>query len=132
LQSRHAPAHVALPLYADVIERYIEVGSWSHLLTTMRNLVPTLTSVGAYPVAALVLGAVTRTDQTPTYGEESERLSAAEAILVEQMSAAEFTTYRASGGVLDLAAAGRTAVTAIRSLLGSLQPIEAEEVVLDP
>ena len=43
LQSRHAPAHVALPLYADVIERYVEAGSWSHLLTTMRNLVPTLT-----------------------------------------------------------------------------------------
>ncbi len=36
----------ALPLYADVIERWLDVGSWSHLLTTMRNLVPTLTEVG--------------------------------------------------------------------------------------
>ena len=47
LQSRTAPALAALPLYADVIERWLDAGSWSHLLTTMRNLVLTLTEVGA-------------------------------------------------------------------------------------
>src|ERR1700755_2788723 len=62
LQSRHSPAQAALPLYADVIERWVDVGSWSHLLTTMRNLVPTLTQLGAYDAAAKILGAVTRKD----------------------------------------------------------------------
>ncbi|MGK2879394.1 MAG: ATP-binding protein [Mycobacterium sp.] len=47
LQSRHAPAGDALPLYADVIQRWIEVGSWSHLLTTLRNVVPTRAAIAA-------------------------------------------------------------------------------------
>ena len=131
LQSRHAPARVALPLYADVIERWVEVGSWSHLLTTMRNLVPTLTEVGAHSAAAQVLGSVTRPDQTPTYGEELERLSAAEAVLAAKLGATDYAQQRAAGNALDLAAAGRGAITAIRGVLDSLQPVEAEEVVLD-
>ncbi len=131
LQSRHATARVALPLYADVIERYVEVGSWSHLLTTLRNLVPNLTEVGVYAAAAQILGSVARSDQTPTYGEELERLAAAEAVLAEKLGAADYARERAAGSALDLATSGRAAITAIRGLLTSLQPVEAEEVVLD-
>lgn len=131
LQSRHAPAAVALPLYADVIERYVEVGSWSHLLTTLRNLVPTLSELAADAAAAEILGAVTLADQTPTYGAESERLAAAEAALADRLGSAVFARLRAAGGALDLAAAGRSAVAAIDALRRSLQPVEPEEVVLD-
>ena len=132
LESRTAPACAALPLYVDVIERWLDAGSWSHLLTTMRNLVLTLTEAGAYAVAAQVLGAVTRTDQTPTYGRELERLSADESVLRTRLGAADFEQQRAVGSTLGLAASGRAAVTVIRNLLDSLQPVEAEEVVLDP
>ena len=132
LQSRTAPARAALPLYVDVIERWLDAGSWSHLLTTLRNLVPTLTEVGAYSAAAQVLGAVTRPDQTPTYGVELERLSAAESALRTRLGAADFEHQHTVGSTLDLAAAGRAAVTGIRGLLGSLQPVKPEEVVLDP
>ena len=131
LQSRTAPPRVALPLYADVIERWLAVGSWSHLLTTMRNLVPALTQVEADATAAQVFGAVTRPDQTPTYGQELERLSVAESALRARMGAVDFGQHRAVGGARDLAASGRAAVTAIRSLLDSLQAVETEEVVLD-
>ena len=109
----------------------MEVGSWSHLLTTMRNLVPTLTASGAYAEAAQILGSVTRPDQTRTYGEESERLSAAETELSDRLGAAHYTRIRAAGSALDLAESGRVAITTIRGRLNSLQPVEAEEVVLD-
>ena len=132
LQSRMAPARAALPLYADVIERWLDAGSWSHLLTTMRNLVPTLTEVGADSAAAQVLGAVTRPDHTPSYGQELERLSAAESVLRTRLGAADFEKQRAVGSTLDLAASGRAAVTVVRDLLDSLQQVEPEEVVLDP
>ena len=132
LQSRTAPARAALPLYADVIERWLDAGSWSHLLTTMRNLVPTLTEVGADSAAAQVLGAVTRPDHTPSYGQELERLSAAESVLRTRLGAADFEQQRAVGSTLDLAASGRAAVTVVRDLLDSLQQVEPEEVVLDP
>ena len=111
LQSRTAPARAALPLYADVIDRWLEAASWSHLLTTMRNLVPTLIEVGADAAAAQALGAVTRPDQTPTYGQELERLSAAESVLRTRLGAADFEHQRAVGSTLDLAASGRAAVT---------------------
>ncbi len=117
LQSRHASARSALELYADVIERWVEVGSWSHLLTTLRNLVPTLTEAGGYNSAARVLGSVTRHDQTPTYGEELVRLSKSESVLADTLGAADFARQRAAGCALDLAAAGIAAVTAIRVLL---------------
>ena len=132
LQSRTAPARAALPMYADVIERWLDAGSWSHLLTTMRNLVPTLTEVGADSAAAQVLGAVTRPDHTPSYGQELERLSAAESVLRTRLGAADFEQQRAVGSTLDLAVSGRAAVTVVRDLLDSLQQIEPEEVVLDP
>ena len=132
LESRTAPPRASLPRYAEVIQRWLDVGSWSHLLTTMRNLVPTLTEVGADAGAAQLLGAVTRSDQTPTYGQELERLSAAEAVLETRLGAAEFAQQRAVGSARDLAASGRAAVTVIGGVLDSLQPVEPEEVVLDP
>jgi hypothetical protein len=122
LQSRTAPAREALPLYADVIERWLDAASWSHLLTTMRNLAPTLTEVGEYVAAAQALGAVTRPEQTPTYGSELDRLSAAEETLRAELGVADFERQRAVGSARDLAASARAAVTAIRELLGdSLQ-----------
>jgi predicted ATPase len=122
LQSRTAPAREALPLYADVIERWLDAGSWSHLLTTMRNLVPTLTEVGEYAAAAQALGAVTRPEQTPTYGRERDRLSTAGETLRTELGGADFERQRAVGSARDLAASARAAVTAIRQVLGeSLQ-----------
>jgi predicted ATPase/DNA-binding SARP family transcriptional activator len=132
LQSRSAPAREALPMYADVIERWLDAGSWPHLLTTMRNLVPTLTEVGEYAAAAETLGAVTRPEQAPTYGSEGDRLSAAEKTLRTELGVADFEHHHSVGGARDLAASGQAAVTVIGGLLrDSLQPVEAEEVVVD-
>lgn len=97
---RTAPALAALRLYVDVIERWLDAGSWSHLLTTMRNVVPTLTEVGADAAAARVLGAVTRPDQTPTYGVELERLSAAESALRARLGAPISSTNALSAAPL--------------------------------
>lgn len=120
LRSRTEPAPDVLPLYADVIERFLDAGSWSYLLTTMRNLVPTLTELGEYVTAVEALGAVTRPEQTPTYGIERKRLSAAEETLRANLSAADFAHHRAVGGARDLATSGCAAVTAIRSLLSDI------------
>jgi predicted ATPase len=118
LRSRTEAPRDVLPLYADVIERWLDAGSWSYLLTTMRNLVPTLTDLGEYAAAAQALGAVTRPEQTPTYGVESERLSVAEETLRAQLGAEDFARHHVVGRARDLAASGRAAVIAIRGLLG--------------
>ena len=121
-----------LPLYADVIERWLDAGSWSYLLTTMRNLVPTLTELGEYVAAVQALGAVTRPEQTPTYGLERDRLSAAEETLRAKLGAADFAHHRAVGSARALAASGRAAVTAIRGLLGEgVRPVGPDAVAAD-
>jgi len=117
LQSRTAPAREALPLYVDVIERWLDAGSWSHLLTTMRNLAPTLTEIAEYAAAAQALGAVTRPEQTPTYGSELDRLSAAEDTLRTELGVVDFEHQRAIGSARDLAASARAAVIVIREVL---------------
>jgi len=120
LRSRTAATPEVLPLYVDVIERWLDAGSWSYLLTTMRNLVPTLTELGEYVAAVQALGAVTRPEQTPTYGLERKRLSAAEDTLRAKLAAADFGHHHAVGSARDLAASGRAAVTAIKGLLGDV------------
>ena len=62
----------------------------------MRNLVPTLTELGEYVAAVQALGAVTRPEQTPTYGLERKRLSAAEETLRAKLGAADFAHHSAS------------------------------------
>lgn len=76
-----------------------------------------MTAVGAYSAAARLLGAVTRPDQTPTYGEESERLSISVAVLQDNLGDVDFARERDGGSGLDLASAGRAAVKAIRDSL---------------
>ena len=132
LRSRTAATPDVLPLYVDVIERWLDAGSWSYLLTTMRNLVPTLTELGEYVAAVQALGAVTRPEQTPTYGLERARLSAAEETLRAKLGAANFAHHRAVGSALDLAASGRAAITAIRALLGeAVRPAGPDGVAVD-
>lgn len=131
LQSRHSSASAALPRYADVMERWLDTGSWSHLLTAMRNLVPVLADVGADAAAARLLGSVTRADHTPTYGAEAERLAAAASQLADRLGTAVFDAERALGGSQDLATSAREAVAAIRTLSASLQPVEPEDVQVE-
>ena len=109
----------------------MEVGSWSHLLTTMRNLVPTLTEVGGVRRGSADPGFgdpagpnphVRRGIGTPFGGRDGAG---------RQAGRCRLRAERAAGSALDLAASGRAAITAIRGLLDSLQPVEAEEVVLD-
>jgi len=69
---------------------------------------------------------VSRPDQTPTYGEELERLSAAAAVLSVKLGADDYAQHRATGSALGLAASGRAAITAIRDLLGAHPPVVAE------
>src|SRR6185436_13423486 len=133
LRSRTAATPDVLPLYVDVIERWLDAGSWSYLLTTIRNLVPTLTELGEYVAAVQALGAVTRPEQTPTYGLERKRLSEAEETLRAKLGAADFAHHRAVGSARDLASSGRAAVTAIRSLLGeAVRPIGPDAVGAHP
>ena len=132
LRSRTAATPDVLPLYVDVVERWLDAGSWSYLLTTMRNLVPTLTELGEYVAAVQALGAVTRPEQTPTYGLERDRLSAAEETLRAKLGAADFAHHSAVGGARDLAASGGAAVTVIRGVLGeAVRPVGPDAVAAD-
>ena len=75
-------------------------------------------------------GTTTRVRDEPTKPPPTARNSttlAAETEWSTRLGAAGYARHRAAGTALDLAAAGRAAVTAIRSL----QAVEAEEVVLD-
>lgn len=131
LHSRHSSARAALPTYADVLERWLDTGSWSHLLTALRNLVPALADAGADAAAARLLGSVTRPEHAPTYGAEAERLAVAAGQLGDRLGAAGLAAERAVGGSQDLPASARDAVAAVRALTVSLQPIEAEDVQVE-
>jgi hypothetical protein len=135
LEARTGDPVAALTRYAEVIEHWLGTGSWSHLLTTMRNLASTLEAVGADHGAAQLIGAVSRPDQTPSYGAEASRLADATAALRSRLGTDMFDNEYAAGATRDLSTAGRIAITEIRRLLEhrtpSLQPVEPEHVVID-
>lgn len=86
LQARHGESREALASFTAVIGRLHDRGAWTHLWTALRGLVGVLTRIGDDEDAAVLLGAVREADNAPpVYGEDAERLAAAEEELSERL-----------------------------------------------
>jgi predicted ATPase/DNA-binding SARP family transcriptional activator len=116
LQARVGEPGPALRLYADVLRHWLALASWSHLLTTLRNLVDVLDRVHADDAAAELRGAVSRADLTPSYGTERHRLELAGAHLLDRMGQARFAARTNAGAARDLESAAQAALRALESL----------------
>jgi hypothetical protein len=77
------------------IDRFTARGSATHLHTALRNLPTLLVRLDAWAGAAEVLGGLSAISISPTYGDEAERLAAAERAVRSALDEADFArAYR--------------------------------------
>lgn len=116
LRSRSGrPADAIIPM-ARTIERLAGRGSSTHLLTTLRNLPTLLVRLDAWDGAAQLLGGLSTATISPTFGDEAERLSAAEAAVRAVLDADEYAAAHAVGAGRSLDQLARFAVGVLTNL----------------
>lgn len=96
--ARHAAPDVALPVATEALTWWLDAGDRTHLVTTLRNLVPLLARAGRPRDAALVWGACLDHPGAPEpFGTESARLDAARLVVVAALGDRDLEERRAAG-----------------------------------
>lgn len=114
LQARIGALGPALHRFADAIAHWMELGNYTHQITTLRNLTVLLQRAGEPEPAAELLGALERDDAT--YGEEAERLATVRAWAVEKLGAEVFRARFDDGASRDLVVAAAWALEVLAGL----------------
>ena len=78
LLGRSGAPGTALPLFRSIVDRWRQMGVWTHQWTTLRNLVQLLVRMGSWEAAAVLSGAISAhgTD-VQAFGTDAERMRAA-------------------------------------------------------
>nr|NIQ58534.1 transcriptional regulator [Gemmatimonadota bacterium]NIR40594.1 transcriptional regulator [Actinomycetota bacterium]NIS35520.1 transcriptional regulator [Actinomycetota bacterium]NIU70182.1 transcriptional regulator [Actinomycetota bacterium]NIW32068.1 transcriptional regulator [Actinomycetota bacterium] len=108
----------ALRQYRDVIAHWRRLGSHTHQLTTLRNLVVLLAQLGADEPAAVLHGAVT-VDVTPSFGLEARRLEAAWGSIEERLGPEQAAAAARRGRRLTASQMGEVALRHVDALLAA-------------
>jgi predicted ATPase/DNA-binding SARP family transcriptional activator len=116
--ARHGDPGEALVSFEGVIRWWLERGDRTHLVTTLRNLVDVLRRLDAPAAAAELLGAVSGTGVSQTFGAERALLDAARERLAGVLGEAQLAELAARGAARDVEEAARTALDAARVLRG--------------
>ncbi|MDY7104918.1 MAG: BTAD domain-containing putative transcriptional regulator [Actinomycetota bacterium] len=102
LQGRVGDPTDAGATFVEVIDHWRTHGARTHLVTTLRNLVPLLQRIGEHRPAAEVLAAVTSDGEAPTFGAEGERLAQSAEDLRDRLGDREYETARRLGSKREL------------------------------
>jgi predicted ATPase len=106
----------ALGVFADAVNHWNRVANTPGQITTLRNLAVLFQRIEAPEPLAELLGAVDNTD-TPTYGEEADRLDNARTWTSTTLGSARFNELTAVGATRNIATAAHTALDAIDAVL---------------
>ncbi len=116
LRTRTGHAEDAIGPLARTIERLADRGNTTHLLTTLRNLPTLLIRLEEWESATQVLGGLSKATISPTYGEEADRLTAAEQAARAALGDDAFTSAHRQGAVWSLDQTARFAITTLNRL----------------
>ena len=97
LRARTGQAEDAIVPLAETIERLLDRGNATHLLTTLRNIPSLLVRLEEWGAAAEVLGWLSTATISPTYGDEARRLAAAEQATRSALGPAAFAELADQG-----------------------------------
>ncbi len=115
LRARTGRPEDAIEPLADAIEMLADRGNATHLLTTLRNLPSLLVRIGEWRAAAELLGGLSAITISPSFGEEAERLGAAEAATRDVLTD-EFAAVYTRGSERSLDQTARAAISTLRQM----------------
>ncbi len=116
LRTRTGQAHDAIGPLAATIERLADQGNTTHLLTTLRNLPSLLIRLEEWSSAAQVLGGLSASTISPTFGEEADRLDEAERAARSALGDEAYDSDRRIGAGRSLSQTAAFAVATLRAL----------------
>ncbi len=127
LHSRHGSAADAVPLFLEVLEHWRALGDWVHQWTTIRNVVDLLIRCGRFDDAVLLHAAMSaRTDVSPIFGDDAERMAKAATVLESELSDEVIARLRVSGSHLSDAEVLGVARSALSALAADVDPAAAD------
>lgn len=116
LRTRTGQAGDAVGPLARTIERLADRGNTTHLLTTLRNLPTLLIRLEEWSGAAQVLGGLSASTISPTYGREADLLDAAEQAARSALGDESFESDHQVGADRSLDNTARLAITILKGV----------------
>ena len=100
LLGRSGDPSTALPLFRSIVERWRQMGVWTHQWTTLRNLVQLLVRIGSWESAAVLSGAINahRAD-AQAFGAEAERMRSATERIADRLGTSKWSEADGRGAV---------------------------------
>lgn len=111
--ARVGQLHEALDAYAACLREYTRHGNFVHSVTTLRNLIEVLVTVGDDRGAAVLAAATSSEQLRPSYGTEMLRLTTVVAGIERRVGARRFGEWTGEGMLLDLPRAVQVAADLI-------------------
>ena len=98
LLGRSGDPSTALPLFRTIVDRWRDMGVWTHQWTTLRNLVQLLVGMDSWESAAVLAGAVNaHSTAAAAFGADAERMDAATERLTDRLGPAGWSQATGRG-----------------------------------
>lgn len=102
--------------FLPVLERYRRIRSFTHAVTTIRNLIDVLARTDNHETAMVLLGGVSNPVVKLTYGAESDRLNEARSLAVEAHGTTVVERWLEEGASYDVARTVDVAIAAVAEI----------------
>jgi predicted ATPase/DNA-binding SARP family transcriptional activator len=101
LLGRSGEPGTALPLFRSIVERWRQMGVWTHQWTTLRNLVQLLVRMDSWESAAVLSGAVNAHGAAAqAFGADAERMHLATERLAERLGPSSWSEAARRGSMM--------------------------------
>jgi len=98
LLGRTGDPRIALPLFGSIIDRWRQMGIWTHQWTTLRNLVQLLVRIGSWEPAAVLAGAINAHGaDAQAFGSDAERMRAATELIADRLGSSSWAAAERRG-----------------------------------
>jgi tetratricopeptide (TPR) repeat protein len=92
LLGRSGDPSTALPVFGSIVDRWRQMGIWTHQWTTLRNLVQLLVRIGSWESAAVLYGAVNaRGADADAFGTDAEHMRTAAELIADRLGPSHFS-----------------------------------------
>jgi predicted ATPase/DNA-binding SARP family transcriptional activator len=125
LLGRSGDPSTALPLFGAIVDRWREMGIWTHQWTTLRNLVQLLVRIGSWEPAAVLSGAISaHGPDAQAFGADAERMHSATERIAASLGASDWSAANRRGAEMS----DEETVTFACDTINSIRPT----IALDP
>jgi hypothetical protein len=101
LLGRSGDPSTALPLFRSIVDRWRQMGVWTHQWTTLRNLVQLLVKEESWEAAAVLAGAINaHSADAQAFGADAERMRAATELIADRLGPSNWAAAESRGALM--------------------------------